>query len=115
MTGLNEVLKNIEIQFEKRKLATYALCKRYATLAIKNFRELQAEGYYWDNQSYFAMDLMFTKAFMDKADDSVGFFMSHGVNYGVYLELANNELYAAIKPTINDLLPDFEKDLKKLW
>lgn len=115
MTGVKELTISLDKIYNKKRLAVLALCKRYAARAIQDFQELQAEDYYWENQSHFAMDLMFAKAFQDKASDSVGFFMSHGVSYGVYLELANDELYAAIKPTINALLPDFERDLKKLW
>jgi len=45
----------------------------------------------------------------------VGFFLAHTQQYGVYLELANNRQNEAIRPVINEMLPLFQKDLKKLY
>lgn len=40
--------------------------------------------------------------------------LAHGVNYGVYLELAHNKKYATIAPTINHKSPEILKGLNQL-
>jgi hypothetical protein len=56
---------------------------------------------------------MFSNAFIDGND--VGWFLSHGVQYGVYLELANDRQNEAIRPIIRELLPQFKKDVEELF
>jgi len=107
------VKANIHAIYARRKLATIALCKYYATLVIKDFRAEQTAEKYWVNRTFFARDLMFSKQFIEA--DAVGFFLSHGVEYGVYLETANNGQNAALEPTVNKFLPQFRKDMKSLW
>lgn len=40
--------------------------------------------------------------------------LAHGVDYGIWLELAHEKNYAIIQPTINEEGPIFVKDLKGL-
>ena len=54
---------------------------------------------------------MFAKAFQDA--NSIGFFLSHGKSYGVYLELANDRKFEVIRPIIQSLAPEFIKAIKK--
>jgi len=89
--------------FERRRAYLYALCLSYAGAAIQRFRAQQPagsglRGAYWTNQTGQAAARMFTKAFLD--GDSVGWRMSHGVDYGVYLELSNNRRNEAIRPLV---------------
>lgn len=110
-----QVKANIHKIVDRKNLALTALCKYYAELVIQDFKSSQNSQKYWMNQSNFAKDLMFAKNFFDPSDNSVGFFMSHGVKYGVYLELANDEKHAAIRPTIMKFLPQFKEEVKKLY
>jgi len=55
---------------------------------------------------------MFSNAFQDK--NSIGWFLSHGVEYGIYLELANDRAHESIKPIIQELAPKFYNDVKEL-
>ena len=107
------VVKNIKDIYERKQKAVVALCKYYAKLVIQDFKKEQNNNKYWTNQSSFAKDLMFTRQY--KEDEVIGFLMAHGVRYGVSLELANNKKHAAIEPTIRKFLPDFKKDLKKIY
>ena len=106
---------NLKKAYTKRQLAVIALCKYYSKLIIQDFKKEQEGEKYWKNRSNFAKDLMFTTVFKDLANEAVGVRMAHGVSYGVYLELANNEEHAAIRPTINKFLADFKKDLGKIY
>ena len=40
--------------------------------------------------------------------------LSHGVHYGIYLELCNEKKYAIISPTINYISPKVIKGLKNI-
>lgn len=107
------VLNNIKNIFEKRKAQIYALSLQYAALAINDFKQRQSGGEFWNNQTNTAMNTMFTNAFI--INNIIGWFMSHSVEYGPYLELANNEKHAAIKPIVNKWGPKFINAVKKLY
>lgn len=111
--SLATIIKNIDSIFEKRKLAVYALCLRYARLAIEDFRKEQGSNKYWVNRTDVAKDTMFTDAFME--DNVIGWFMAHLVEYGPYLELANDAKHQAIKPTIEKFIKPFKQDLEKIY
>ena len=38
--------------------------------------------------------------------------LAHGVNYGIWLELANEKKYAIIAPTVNKFAPEIVEDLR---
>jgi len=107
------VKANIKNIYERRKAAIYALSLYYAGLAINYFRQQQNNGAYWTNQTNQAKDLMFTDAFIE--GDIIGWFMSHGVEYGPYLELANNGQNEAIRPVIQRFAGRFLQDVKELY
>ena len=91
----------------------YALSLEFAGLAINYFRAQQANGAYWTNQTNQAKDLMFTGGFIES--EVIGWFMSHGVEYGPYLELANNGQNQAIRPIIQRFAGRFFKRAKELY
>lgn len=110
---MSVVGNNIGIIFELRKAKIRALCESYAGKAIALFRDAQGnQQEYWDNQTYQAYALMFSRAFQQGND--IGWFLSHGVDYGIYLELANDRQREAIRPIIKALLPQFKKDLQSV-
>lgn len=99
----NRVKKNILTTFQRRQAAIFAISAQYAVLAIQKFKDeqdtgLQTEGKFWFNRTNQAVDRMFTVPFIDGLD--VGWRMGHGVEYGVYLELANDRRNEAIRPTV---------------
>lgn len=107
------VFNNIKNIFKRRKMQIYGLALQYAALAINDFRKRQGSGEFWNNQTNTAMNTMFTNAFIE--GDTIGWFMSHSVEYGTYLELANDERHAAIRPIINKWGPMFISAVKKLY
>lgn len=111
--GAELVKNNIKKIYEKRKAAIYALCLYYAGLAINYFRRQQSNGAYWSNQTSQAKDLMFSDAFIE--GNIIGWFMAHGVEYGPYLELANDGKNQAIKPIMQRFAGRFLKDVKELY
>jgi hypothetical protein len=119
LTGLETVKKNIAEIFRRKRIATLALCQYYAELAVQTFRIKQGSVYgtggFWANRTWTAFQSVFGKAFEDAANDAMGFFLSHAVEYGVALELANDRRHAALLPTVIDLQDQFMKDLRRIW
>jgi len=111
--GINRVKKRTESLFERKRAALYALSLRYAAEALNDFRKKQAQNAYWTNRTGTARDLVFSDAYLEETE--VGWFIAHGVEYGVYLELANNGRYEALRPTIKEFAKPFFNDAKKLY
>ena len=102
---IDKVKQNIEDAFDRKVAAGFALFEDEAIRTIREFNDLQAGEEFWKNSTFQAKDRMFTEAF--KREDAIGFFMAHGVQYGVYLELANNRKHQAIRPMIESRLSAF--------
>lgn len=87
-----------EAIFQRKIAALYAESKRLSAEAVDEMQQKQEGNQFWNNQTRQALLRLFGDAFLDK--DAVGFFLAHGVEYGVYLELANNRQNAILVPTI---------------
>ncbi len=107
------VIRNIDNIFAGRKAKVYALCRKYAKLAIEDFRSKQSSNAYWDNQTGEARDSMFTNVVVE--EDFVSWFMAHGVEYGPMLELGDNAQNEAIKPTIDLFKEAFYAEVRELY
>lgn len=111
---MSQVGKNIVAIYERRKILLTALNQQYAAKALKLFNELQKDKQiFWENQTFQAVDNVFSGIIKD--GDFVGFFLAHGKDYGVYLELANNRQNEALKPIIEEIYQDYIKDVKKIY
>lgn len=104
---------NIVKIIEQRKVKLFALSLSYAGKAINIFRQRQTGNQYWENKTSDAEKKMFSNAFID--GNEIGFFLSHGVEYGVYLELANDRQNEAIRPIMLELAPEFFKAVKEIF
>ncbi len=104
---------NISNLLERKKAAVYAICLRYAAEALNYFKQEQAGEKYWENQTNQAKDRMFTGGIREK--EIIGWFMAHGVEYGIDLELGNNGRNEAIKPVIDTFKEAFFADIGKLY
>jgi len=58
---------------------------------------------------------MYSRTLTLDRKNSVGFILSHRVEYGKYLEIANSNQYAILKPTIEALRADFFETLKRFF
>jgi hypothetical protein len=107
------VKANIVAIYERRRAAVYALCLSYAARALDRFRANQAEQLYWQNQTGQAYARVFATGYIEES--VVGWFMAHGVQYGVYLELANDRKHEALRPVMESLIPQFMSDLREIY
>jgi hypothetical protein len=112
-SDVEAVKANIASFFEKKKTATIALCSYYAALALQTFRERQIGDEFWNNQTNTAYNTVFAESFSD--GESVGWFIAHAIEYGVYLEIANDRRHESLRPIVEELFPQFELDLKEIW
>jgi len=94
---------NIGAKMEKTKIALIALAESHRGAMQDEFLSNQSAGQgvvgkYWTNRTSDARNRVFSEV-INKAD-AIGFFMAHGIDYGVYLELANDRQNEALRPLI---------------
>jgi hypothetical protein len=111
--SLENVKKNITDLYSRRRAAVYAMALKWAGAAIREFRQRQANDFYWSNQTTTAWRTVFTSGFID--GDEIGFLMAHAISYGVYLELANNGRNQAIRPLMQAFSMFFVTDVRRLY
>jgi hypothetical protein len=125
----HEVGQNITAIFARRRAAVYALCLAFAGQILAEFRAQQmtgpgggswidryngrGKGRYWNNQTETAAKTVFSDAYIDGED--IGFFISHLMEYGVYLELANDRRHEALRPLIEKYFPLFKRELAQIY
>jgi hypothetical protein len=126
---MTEVSRNLDAIFARKRAAVLALCIAYAGQVLAEFRAQQmvgsgggswidryngrGTGRYWNNQTEAAARTVFADAFID--GDDLGFFIAHLVEYGVYLELANDRRHEALRPLIEAWYPRFMRDLAAIY
>lgn len=103
---------NIRGVYGRRRIALITLCIQYAGKALQLFRVRQRGNQYWNNQLYIAMNTVFSNPYI--TTDVVGFYISHLVEYGVYLELANNRKHEALWPIVKELEDEFLEKVERL-
>lgn len=109
---------NIRAAYERKSVAVKALCEEYAERALQLARDVQPMGTagtsgIWDNQTGQAIARLFAEAY--ETDSTCGFFIAHEVDYGIYLELANNRQREILRPIIEELAPKFLEDVKVIY
>jgi hypothetical protein len=117
VSGIPEVNAKIAEIVARRKNSLFNLCRKYANKSEKYIKDMQTseqgKGEWWTNQTSQAIKLI--TGFTMKSGDYVGWGVAHRVEYGVYLELANNREHAVLLPTIQKYTPQFLADAKKIW
>lgn len=88
--------------------ALYALSQQTALEAINSAKHNAP----WEDQTTQARAQLFMTAY--RSDEAIGFFVAHGVQYGVYLELANDGKYEILRPTINVFGQQFFVGVRRL-
>jgi hypothetical protein len=103
----------IDSFFDRKIAALYAEAQRLAAEALAELQGQQRDNQFWNNETFQALQRLFADAFQD--DDAVGFFLAHGVEYGVYLELANNRQNEALRPMIEKYALKFKLFAQELF
>ena len=118
MTDVTNVNKNIKSIFNRKVQALYALSLYYSSLALNYFRSVQPPtpnqaGKFWTNRTGQAALRVFSDA--EITAQFISWFMAHGVQYGVYLELANDRKHESIRPIIQRYVERFLQDAQKIF
>ncbi|MCL2093026.1 MAG: hypothetical protein FWH12_02420 [Treponema sp.] len=101
----------------RRTIAAKALCSKYALEQSLNIKKkqgtAQGAGFYWTNRTSLAIQGI--RGFTIDEDDSIGFGLSHTMEYGVILELGKGRKYAVLEPTIKEVTPKFMEAVKRVF
>lgn len=111
------VAVNIAAKMEKNRMTILAQAEAHKGAMMKEFLDNQPQqqntpGKYWNNITVDARNAVFSEV-INQAD-AIGFFMAHGIDYGVYLELANDRQNEALRPLIEKYGRMFIERVRKL-
>lgn len=112
-------MTNIQQELLVRRVATLEALNRYYAVEVINYflskqpPKINTPGDYWHNRLAVAATKVFARAFNEGKD--FGWFIAHGVDYGVFLELANNRKHAALWPVVQKFARQYLEDVKKIF
>jgi hypothetical protein len=115
ITGDKKFLEVLRRYPEKVRAEIFAVAEFWAAEVIKDVNRKQppqaaSRGKYWRNRTGAAASGMFVKTFNKK--EVIGFLLAHSVDYGVYLELANDRQNAIIIPQLKRVFTRFWRDVR---
>jgi len=107
----------IYVIYQKRKLMIEAICRQFAAMALNKFlaeqpNEQLKKGF-WTNRTLTARNTVF--AGTEAEDLFVGFFLAHGVEYGIKLEIGNDRRFEALRPIIYSFYDQFVSVLNEVF
>jgi len=98
---------------DKMKQKTSAAILMYATTKASGLQAKMKVNRPWTDRTGFAKTLLNAKA-SQVSPDIIRITLSHGVEYGIWLELAHEKNYAIIAPTIQSEGPKIFEDINDL-
>lgn len=104
---------NVKRAYNFKVEKAYRLCLAYAGYFKQRFRQKQAQNAYWNNQTGTAYATVESGA--EKLDAELVAYLMQTVDYGLYLELANNRKHEAIRPTVMAFYSRFMRDVEKVF
>lgn len=100
--------------FDRRRFSILGEAKDFAALMINWVRAEQSRERFWHNESYDAINRMEADGYF-KGHNTIAMGISHGVFYGIYLELANNAKHSALTPAMKEFAWRFLRAVNKLY
>ena len=89
--------------------AVFSIAKRWAP-EIENWMKDNAP---WTDRTGNARQTLYTDV-QDVANEMVSIMLSHGIHYGLFLEVKNAGRYAIINPSLDEFGPKVWADVKRL-
>lgn len=99
-------------QIEKLDPKMKAALTMYARTKANEYEAYMKANRKWTDRTNEAKNQLNAKVISSKNEITI--VLSHGVDYGIWLELANEENYSIIKPTINSVGPTYFKGLTNI-
>ncbi len=94
---------------ERKKAGLYALLQNWAG-TMEGYAKSHAP---WTDRTGHARQSL--HGGVDTDDDRFIFYLSHGVEYGIWLELARGGNYAIVRPTVDAHLPRIRRTVIDYW
>lgn len=94
---------------ERKKAGLYALLQNWAGL-LEEYAKTQAP---WTDRTGHARQGL--HGGVDVQGDQQVLYLSHGVDYGIWLELAHGGNYAIVRPTVDAHLSRIRQTVKDYW
>lgn len=85
----------------------------YSRTAATRIQGIAQEERPWDDHTTQARERITGKC--TRVENGIRIALSHGVDYGIYLEFANEKRYAVIYPTLKHEAPNMMKGLQRLF
>lgn len=109
VTGTREVLGNLDDWAKRMQSESVALAQSWAgTLEAK----AKSDAPWTDRTSHARNGLFGT---VEEKENEILLHLSHTMEYGVFLELANEGRFAILQPTIDAHAAEIHKDFQDLW
>ncbi len=109
MGGAEEVTKNLNAWGVNQRKEVVALAKNWAG-------QLEARAKLnrpWQDRTSNARNGLFGST--EVRGDTVYIRVAHSMEYGVFLELANDGRFAILKPTVSGAAAEVERAYRRLW
>lgn len=114
MSGLNfNIDDKISSNLEKMTEKVGAAVLMYAATQASQMQAYMIARHKWTNRTFMAEKTL--RAVVSQPDsNTVRITLSHGVQYGIWLELAHEKNFAIIQPTLNEFGPRVIEDMNNL-
>lgn len=109
MPGADQVVANLKAWADRRRGAVIALAQDWAG----QLEGKAKEGRPWIDRTSNARTGLFGT--VEVKGDQVLIRLGHAVEYGPFLELAQDGKYAILKPTLDAAVPEIYATYKRLW
>ena len=104
---------NLKKNLDKMSVKLGAVILMYSATKASEIQAKMKINRPWTDRTGMAKDLLNAKVSQPN-DNTIRITLSHGVNYGIWLELAHEKNYAIISPTIREEGPRIVEDLNNL-
>lgn len=106
---MSEVKRNLDEWVKRQRAAVVALANNWAG-QLEGRAKANAP---WTDRTANARNGLFGSTEVRGNETFIR--LGHSVEYGIFLELANDGRFAILKPTIDRAVPDIHRSYKKLW
>ncbi|RDY22880.1 hypothetical protein CHF27_011210 [Romboutsia maritimum] len=96
----------------EQQIKTRAALGLFADTSAKTLENEAKNNHPWEDRTYQARNRL--KGDYEWQGNLLRISLSHGVDYGIYLELCNEGKYAVITPTINKCSPKIMRGLDRI-
>ena len=108
-----EIKANVRREYNFKVEKLNQLCLAYAGYFLQRFRQKQAQDVFWNNQTGTAYASV--SSGVERIQGELVAYLMSQVDYGLYLELANNRKHEALRPTVMAFYSRFFKDAEKIF